>query len=166
MRIAAIVAMTENRVIGKNNQLPWHLPADLQHFKQITMGKPIIMGRKTFQSIGRALPGRLNIVLTKDDLFYAKDSIVVDSFAKAVAAAYNSDTVFIIGGATLFDQFLIEVDYLYLTVIHAEIPGDTFFPELNPDDWEEVSCERHAADEKNRYPFSFIEKKRVKNVSP
>ncbi|EKD72330.1 MAG: Dihydrofolate reductase [uncultured bacterium] len=156
MRISAIVAMSENRVIGKDNQLLWHLPADLQHFKQVTMGKPILMGRKTYQSIGRPLPGRCNIVMTHDSAFVAEGCVIVDSMDAALAVVKESDEIFIIGGAIVYRQLLSFVQRIYMTVVHHEFAGDAFFPELNLAEWQETARERHAADEKHQYAFSFI----------
>lgn len=161
MRITAIVAMSENRVIGKDNQLPWHLPADLHHFKRLTMGKPILMGRKTHQSIGKALPGRCNVVITRDIDFKASGCVVTNSIATALAAASYSEEVFVIGGATLYQQMLPKLKRIYLTLVHKQFEGDAFFPELNPTDWQEVRRVDHAPDESNQYPYSFITMDRV-----
>ena len=155
MQISAIVAMSENRVIGKDNKLPWHLPADLQHFKNITMGKSILLGRKTYESIGRSLPGRRNIIITHDQRFQATDCIIVHSIEAALAAA-SSDEVFVIGGALLFQQMLPYVKRLYITLIHHTFAGDTFFPEWNPDEWQEVERIDHQPDTKNNYAYSFM----------
>jgi dihydrofolate reductase len=156
MLLSAIVAMSENKVIGKNNSLPWHLPADLQHFKTITMGKPILMGRKTFESIGRPLPGRKNVVITRDTTFKAEGCVVVHSVDDALKECVNDAEVVVIGGAELFSQMLPNVKRLYLTVIHHEFDGDVFFPELNLQEWKEVKRIDNKADEKNRYDYSFI----------
>lgn len=156
MRLSAIVAMSENRVIGKDNQLPWHLPADLQHFKRVTLGKPIIMGRKTFQSIGRALPERRNIVLSTDPAFQAVGCIMVNSITDVFAAIADAEEAFVIGGATLFEQLLPEIQHLYLTIVHAELSGDVFFPQLNREEWQEVSRVDHPADLHNLHAYSFI----------
>lgn len=156
MHIAAIVAISENAVMGKNNQLPWHLPADLQHFKKITMGKPILMGRKTFDSIGRVLPGRCNVIVTRDEAFQAPGCVVATSIDTALASVSYCDEIFVIGGAALFQQMLPMVDRLYLTIIHHEFDGDTFFPEINLAEWQETEREDHLPDEVNRYSYSFI----------
>lgn len=156
MQISAIVAMSDNRVMGKDNQLPWHLPADLKHFKQVTMGKPIIMGRKTFESIGKALPGRKNIIITRNRDYTAKDCLVFMSLESALAALSNEEEIFIIGGAELFKATLPRIQRLYLTIIHENIDGDVFFPELNMKEWKEVQRQDFQADEANRFNYSFI----------
>src|SRR5262245_46555747 len=131
-RISAIVAMSENRVIGANNQLPWHLPADLAHFKAITTGHAIVMGRKTFESIGRPLPNRLNIILTRDPHYSANGCRVASSFPEALAiAGADVPEIFIIGGAEIYQQLLPHIDRLYITLIQHAFNGDTYFPELN-----------------------------------
>lgn len=156
MRISAIVAMSENQVIGKDNSLPWHLPADLHHFKQVTLGKPIIMGRKTYESIGRPLPQRQNIVITRDIHFSATGCWVVNSIEAALEAASEQEEVFIIGGAHLYTQALPLITCLYLTIIHKKIEGDTFFPPINKSEWKEISKKNYQADDKNMYSYSFI----------
>jgi len=156
MQINAIVAMSENHVIGNKNQLPWHLPADLQHFKTITFGKPILMGRKTFQSIGRPLPGRKNIILTTDKNFTAEGCDVAHSIAEALKIVEDQTEIFIIGGANLYATMLPQVQKLYLTIINQQFSGDAFFPELNMSEWREISREDHLPDEKNQYAFSFL----------
>jgi dihydrofolate reductase len=162
MHICAIVAMSDNRVIGQNNQLPWHLPADLKHFKTVTMGKPILMGRKTHQSIGRALPGRCNIVITHDTQFQAPGCVVAHSIATALDAVNYSDEVFVIGGALLYQQLLPRVERLYLTMVHHEFDGDAYFPEINFSEWNEKERTDYPADEENLYPFSFLLLERIK----
>ena len=156
MRISAIAAMSENRVIGINNQMPWHMPADLQHFKQVTFSKPVLMGRKTFESIGRPLPGRYNVVITRDAKFHAEGCLVTTSIDTALAAVAESDEIFIIGGALLYQQLLPRVQRLYLTIIHHAFLGDAYFPEINRDEWYEVEKHDFEADVKNPYPYSFV----------
>jgi len=156
MRIALIVAMAENRVIGRNNQLPWHIPADLRHFKTLTMGKPIIMGRKTHESIGRPLPGRDNIVITTDRLYQAEGCQVVHSIGQALQAAGGCEEAMIIGGANLYRQTLEDAGRLYLTLIKAEPQGDAWFPEIDPQQWREIEREAHKADESNQYDYDFV----------
>lgn len=156
MRIAAIAAMSENRVIGRHNKLPWHLPADLKHFKTITMDKPILMGRKTYDSIGRALPGRCNIVITRDPSFQAPGCVVANSIECALEAASYSEEIIIIGGALLYEHMLPRTQRIYMTIIHHEFEGDTFFPALNMMEWQEREREVHQADEENPYAYSFI----------
>lgn len=156
--LSAIVAMSENRVIGKDNKLPWHLPADLKHFKEITTGHFIIMGRKTFESIGKSLPNRTNIVLSRDAGFNAVGCQTLGSIDEAITQAKNAqqDEIFIIGGAEIYRQLLPKVRRLYLTIVHNHFEGDAWFPELNPTEWREVSRERHEADEKNACAYSFV----------
>lgn len=156
MIISAILAMDENRVIGKDNQLPWHLPADLQHFKQITWGKPIIMGRKTFQSIGKALPGRKNIVITRDLDFRAENCTVVHSLEDVFNDCKDASEVMIIGGAELIKQTLPQIQKLYLTLIHHQFEGNIYFPELNEKEWKEIDRVDHQPDEKNKYAYTFL----------
>lgn len=156
--ISAIVAMSENHVIGVDNQLPWHLPSDLQHFKSLTTGHPILMGRKTYESIGRPLPNRTNIVITRDASFSAPGCVVVTSIGEAIAhaKAKNSPEIFIIGGAEVYKQLLPVIQRIYLTVVHDEFEGDAFFPDLDSRVWKQVKREAHEADDKNEFPFSFI----------
>lgn len=161
MRIAAIVAMSENYVIGHNNQLPWHLPADLRHFKNVTTGKPILMGRKTYESIGRPLPNRYNIVVTRDANFEAPGCLVVNSIETGLAAVAEQDEVYVIGGALLYQQMLPRIQRLYVTIIHHEFMGDTYFPAISPNDWREVERIDHKADEQNLYPYSFVVMDRI-----
>ena len=145
VRIAMIVAMAENRVIGRNNQLPWYLPNDLKYFKAVTMGKPIIMGRKTYESIGKPLPGRTNIVVTTQPSWTADGVRVAHSIdealtlAQSVAIVEGADEVMIIGGAQLYTEMLDRVERLYLTLIHAEVEGDAHFPELDLSLWNPLS---------------------------
>ncbi len=141
MRIALIAAMAENRVIGRENALPWRLSGDLQHFKSLTMGKPVIMGRNTYESIGKPLPGRLNIVITGDTAYAAPGCRVAHSVEQALAAARDHDEVMIIGGARLYEQMLQRADRLYLTLVRAEVEGDTLFPRLEHGAWREVERE-------------------------
>jgi len=156
LELSIVVAMAENRVIGKNNQLPWHLPADLRHFKTLTMGKPILMGRKTHESIGRALPGRQNIVVTRQRGYQAEGCTVAQSVDAALAACANADEVMLIGGAQLYRELLPRSTRIYLTLVHAIIPGDTLFPEIDPAVWYETARADHPADEKNAHAFSFV----------
>ncbi|MBD3618250.1 MAG: type 3 dihydrofolate reductase [Chromatiales bacterium] len=156
MKIILIAAMARDRVIGKDNQMPWHLPADLQHFKRLTLGKPVIMGRSTHESIGRPLPGRLNIVVTRDRGLQIEGCTVVHDLDAALDAAGDADEVMVIGGQKLFDQFLPRADRLELTIIDARCDGDTYFPEYSMQEWEEVTREEHEADEKNGHPYTFV----------
>ena len=156
MRIALIVAMAENRVIGRNNQLPWRIPADLRHFKALTMGKPIIMGRKTYESIGRPLPGRDNIVITADSRYQAEGCQVVHSIDQALEAAGSCAEAMIIGGANLYRQTLENAERLYLTLVKAEPEGDVWFPAIELQQWREIERETHQADERNEYDYDFV----------
>ncbi|HDP90015.1 MAG TPA: type 3 dihydrofolate reductase [Thioalkalivibrio sp.] len=156
MKITLIGAMARDRVIGKDNQLIWHLPADLQHFKRLTMGKPMIMGRSTYESIGRPLPGRLNIVVTRDQNLQIEGCTVVHGLDAALEAAGEAEEVMVIGGQKLFDQYLPRADRLELTIIDARFDGDTYFPEYSMQEWEEVARAEHEADEKNPYPYTFL----------
>lgn len=157
MKISMIAAMTEDRVIGIKNTLPWKLPNDMKWFRQNTMGKPIIMGRKTFESFGaKALPGRTNIIITRDESYQASDSIVVHSIEEALKVAGNVDEIMIIGGASFYEQMLPKANRLYLTFVHAELDGDAWFPEINNSDWNKVEKIDHKKDDKNRYAHSFV----------
>lgn len=157
-RLAAIAAMDENRVIGANNQLPWHLPADLQHFKALTTGHPILMGRKTYESIGRPLPNRLNIIMTRDTNYQAAGCEVVHSITAAlvVAKEQQAKEIFIIGGAEIYQQLMPHTQRIYLTIVHHAFTGDTFFPAIDMSIWQEIQRERHEADTNNLYAYTFI----------
>ncbi|MEH6502308.1 MAG: dihydrofolate reductase [Cycloclasticus sp.] len=152
-----IVAMADNRAIGKDNELLWHLPDDFKHFKAITMAKPILMGRKTYQSIGRPLPGRKNIVVTRDLTFTADGVLVVNSIDAALDAVKEDAEVMVIGGASFYQQMLPLADRLYVTHVHHHFDADTFFPEIDADQWRVVEQTEHAADERHAYSFSFVE---------
>jgi dihydrofolate reductase len=154
--ISLVVAMAQDRVIGKNNGMPWHLPADLKHFKKITLGKPIIMGRKTFESIGRALPNRRNIVVSRNPDYAAPGCEMAQSLDEALALFSDQDEIFVIGGAQLFQDALPLASRLYLTFIDLTVEGDTFFPAWNPDEWTEVSRESFPADADNAYDLEFV----------
>jgi dihydrofolate reductase len=156
MRISFVVAVAENGAIGKNNSLLWRLPDDLKYFKTITMGKPIVMGRKTYDSIGRPLPGRLNIVVTRRRGFETTGCVVVTSIDDAIRAAGEAEELCVIGGAEIYREFLPHVDTIYLTRVHASFDGDVFFPSLSESQWHETHREDHAADDRHAYAFSFI----------
>lgn len=159
--ISLIWAMDENRVIGKDNQLPWHLPEDLKFFKRMTMGHPIAMGRKTHESIGRILPGRENIIITRNRDYRCDGCTVMYSVEELNEVARQSnEEIFIIGGAEIFQKVLPLADRLYLTMIHHSFSGDTFFPEIDLNDWELVSCEQGVQDDKNPYQYEFLIYKR------
>jgi dihydrofolate reductase len=154
--ITFVVAMAQNRVIGRDNQLPWHLPADLAHFKRLTVGKPIVMGRKVYDSIDRPLPERHNIVLTRDPNLSIPGCTVVNSRDQALAAAGPVEEVAVIGGAQIYELFLPVVDVIHLTIVEAEIAGDTYFPELPEQAWKAKEEAIRPPDEKNPYPLRFI----------
>lgn len=155
-RLSLIVAMDENRLIGSNNGLPWHLPADLRFFKRTTMGKPIIMGRKTFQSIGRALPGRRNIVVSRDSGFAADGCETAASLDAALALVREQPEAMLIGGASLYQQAIGRADCLYLTRIHHAFSGDTWFPEFDEAGWRIENRQDFEADRDNPWAYSFI----------
>jgi dihydrofolate reductase len=157
MRISIIVAMSSNRVIGRDGQIPWHLPDDLKRFKQLTTGHPIIMGRKTYQSIGRPLPNRTNIVLTRDDAFDAEGCVVVHDLDAALAHAreVEDDIAFIIGGGHIYEAALPLADVLDITHIDAHVEGDTFFPLYDESVWRCVMDEAHDPDDRHAHPFRF-----------
>jgi dihydrofolate reductase len=156
MRIAIVVAATDAGVIGKDNALPWRLPDDLKRFKQITLGKPVVMGRRTYESIGKALPGRLNIVVTRRIGFEAPGCTVVSSIAAALLAANDASEICVIGGGEIYNEILPRVDTIYLTRVHAELDGDVFLPALATDQWRETQREEHPADDRHPYSFSFL----------
>ena len=153
---ALVVAMARNRVIGRDNRLPWRLPADLAYFKQVTMGHPVVMGRRTHESIGRALPGRQNIVVTRNRTFSAPGCMVVGSLDEAWKAAGDADEASVIGGTSLFAEALPLADRIHLTEVEAEVPGDTFFPPFDRSLWTEREISRHEADERHAYPFRIV----------
>jgi len=156
MRIALVAAVATNGVIGRGGALPWHLPDDLQHFKAITIGKPILMGRRTFASIGRALPGRRNLVLTHAERAPVNGVEVVRSLDHAVELCKGAAELCVIGGAEIYRLALPRADRLYLTRVHADAEGDVFFPELDLSAWREVERGEHAPDARHEYAMSFI----------
>lgn len=158
--ITLVVAHSRNRVIGRNGGMPWHLPADLARFKSLTMGKPIVMGRRTFESIGKPLPGRQNIVVTRDREFAAAGAEVAQSLDDALALAGAVEEVMVIGGGQLYREMLPLADRILLTEIDATLDGDTYFPELG-DQWREVARESRRADDRNPYNLSFVTLERV-----
>jgi dihydrofolate reductase len=152
-----VVAVAENDVIGRRYQLPWHLPADLRHFKSLTLGKPVLMGRKTYESIGKALPGRTNIVLSRSEDFAPGDCVVVKTLDDARIAAGAQTALMVIGGAEIYRQCLPFATRIHLTLVHAQIEdGDTFFAGWRGAEWNETSREYHESDDKNACPYSFI----------
>ena len=156
MKISLIAALAENNVIGANNQLLWQMPADLLHFKQLTMGKSIIMGRKTFESIGRALPGRKNIIITRNVDYVHPGVTCVASLEQALEQV-ESDEAMIIGGEMIYRLSLPIANCMYLTKVACQCDGDAFFPEWDPNKWQVVSTEKHTADENNPFDYEFME---------
>jgi dihydrofolate reductase len=154
--ISLVVAASTNNVIGVAGNLPWHLSDDLKRFKALTLGKPIVMGRKTFESIGRALPGRQNIVITTQTEFVADGCDVVSSPEAAIAVAADAAEVMIIGGGEIYRLFLPMADRIYLTRVRVELEGDTVFPALDESDWLETAREEHSADDSNDYDFAIL----------
>ena len=169
--IALVVAMGENRAIGRGGDLPWHLRSDMRYFREITMGKPVIMGRRTFRSLPRVLDGRLNIVLTRDRGFVAPDAVMAHSLEEGLAAALASakrtgaEEIMIIGGEDVFREVLPQAGRIYLTEVHASPDADTWFPALDMSAWREVSRVAHAAGPKDDHPYSFIVLERKKEIS-
>lgn len=165
MKIALVVAVARNGVIGRDNALPWHLPEDLKFFKRVTMNKPVVMGRKTYDSIGKPLVHRTNVVITRNADYRPPGVLVVDSIETALArcesllrmqSAPDDAEVSVIGGAQIFEGVLPIADRLYFTEVHADIEGDIYFPEFDRSEWVEVSREDRAACDKNPYPYSFV----------
>ncbi len=154
--ISIIAAIGNDWVVGINNKLPWDLPADMEHFRQKTLGKPVIMGQKTFESIGKPLPGRTNIVLTLDENFHPQGCTIAHSIEEALEAAKDFEEVMICGGVSIYKQFLPLADRMYLTRIENDFEGDAFFPEFDWEDWKEVERIEHPADEDSPYKYSFI----------
>ena len=163
MEVCIVVAMEENRAIGKDNDLLWHLPADLRHFKEKTMGHPMIMGRRTFESIGKALPGRTSIVVTSDSSWSAAGVLTVSSIEQALRAAESDarvrgvEKVMIIGGAQIYEQMIEKAQRLFVTEVHTSMEADAFFPEIDLDQWQEVSRQDFNADALNSLAYSFVE---------
>lgn len=162
MKLALIAALAQNRVVGIDNKLPWHLPEDLKYFKRVTTGKAVVMGRKTYESIGRPLPNRTNIVITRNQDFTAPGIEVVTSLEAALELAENIslingvDEVMVIGGAQIYEATLPRADRLYLTHVHADVEGDAYFPNVNMNEWKELGREDYAASETNPYDYSFV----------
>ncbi|QFI40086.1 type 3 dihydrofolate reductase [Moritella marina ATCC 15381] len=162
MIVSMIAALANNRVIGLDNKMPWHLPAELQLFKRATLGKPIVMGRNTFESIGRPLPGRLNIVLSRQRDYVAEGVTVVATLEDAIVAAGDVEELMIIGGATIYSQCLAAADRLYLTHIELTTAGDTWFPDYEQYNWQEIEQEYFVADDNNPHDYRFSLLERVK----
>ena len=164
MHISMIAAMAHDRVIGLDNQMPWHLPADLAHFKRVTLGKPVLMGRKTFESIGRPLPGRRNLVISRNPGYQAEGIEVVGSVEAALALLASSavEELMVIGGGHLYAEMLPSADCLYLTQIDLAVEGDTFFPDYHRYPWQQLEQSSHPADDKNpnAYRFETLQRQR------
>jgi dihydrofolate reductase len=163
MRLSLVVAVARNGVIGRDNRLPWRLPDDLAYFKRVTMGHPVVMGRRTWQSIGKPLPGRTNIVVTHDPGFRAPGCVVAHSLDEAWQAAGDADEACVIGGTSLFAETLPLADVIHLTEVEADVEGDTYFPGFDRGEWTETEVERHAADARHAYPFRIV---RLERRSP
>lgn len=162
--INVIVAKASNNVIGAKNDLIWHLPNDLKHFKNLTSGHPIIMGRKTFESLGRPLPNRTNIVVTRDKDWHAENIEKEFSLEKAIESAKKiNEDIYIIGGGNIYKQAMEFADVLYITEVHHEFEGDTYFPEIDEEIWEEVARENFMKDEKHPYAYSYVTYKRIQD---
>ncbi len=165
MKISLIVAMASNRTIGLKNQMPWHLSADLRKFKKITMGHPIIMGRKTFESIGKALPGRRNIIISRNAEYQQDGCEVFNDIDSAFHACSDQDEVFVIGGSTLYNATLPVCNRLYITLIEQHFAGDTWFPEFSWDHWQEINREDITNDSSVNFTYSFITLQRLSDYS-
>lgn len=153
--ISIIVAMAQNRAIGKNNQLLWHLPADLKHFKQLTIGHTIIMGRKTFDSIAKPLPNRRNIIITRQKSLEIPGAEIANSLEQALELCKKDEEIFIIGGAQIYEQALPLTSKIYLTTVKQDFEADAFFPYISPNNWNELDCETYQPDEKNAFGYTF-----------
>ena len=158
MQIILIAAFTDNRVLGKDNRLIWHLPEDLKNFKRLTSGHPVIMGRKTFESLGKPLPNRTNIVITRNADFQSDGCVVVNSLKNALQKAeeIGAEKTFVIGGGEIYAQALPIADLMYLTHVHTTLEGDTFFPEFSTEDWVETERKSFEKDEKHAYDFDVV----------
>ena len=170
MNLSLIVAVSRNGVIGANNALPWHLPEDLKYFKSVTMGKPFVMGRKTYDSIGRPLPGRTNIVITRNSNWSAEGVVAAQTLAQALAlgakacAADGADEIVVIGGAQIYSATLPLAQRLYLTEVDADVEGDAFFPAINPDEWKQVTERLPELTGIHSYRFLVLERQRLTNT--
>jgi dihydrofolate reductase len=156
MTISFVVAYDRNRVIGKDNKLPWRLPDDMNRVRELTIGKPLIMGRRTWESIGRPLPKRTSIVLTRDKEFRCDGCLIARSPEEALQLAGEAPEIIVFGGAAIFEIFLPRADRIFLTEVDADVGGDTFFPPLDPKEWEVTEAVEHPADERHPYDFSFL----------
>lgn len=165
MMISLVAALGRNRVIGAGNALPWNMPADMAHFRALTRDKPVVMGRKTYESIGHPLPHRTNIIITRDSTYRAAGCIVVHDADAAVAASGDVPEIMVIGGGEIYALFLPRAHRMYLTLIDADFDGDARFPEFTADEWQETARAAHPADAANPYPYAFITLERKKAVS-
>ena len=165
MKISLIVAMATNRIIGINKQMPWHLSADLKKFKQITLGNPILMGRKTHESIGKALPGRRNLVISRNRHYQSTGCEVFNDIQQAISRCKNEQELFVIGGASFYESMLPHAHFIYLTEIHQTFTGDTFFPEINLNQWQEIAREDINDDIQVNFSYSFVKLQRLINES-
>lgn len=158
MIISAIVAVAKGGVIGKDNDIPWYLPADLKYFKRTTLDHHIIMGRKCYQSIGKPLPKRTNIILTRNPFYIVSNCLVAHSLEEALSLAKENGEkeAFIIGGGEIYKKAIPYLDKIYITDVDLDVEGDIFFPEINWENWEQIACEKHKPDEKNAYAYSFM----------
>lgn len=160
--ISIIVAVAANGVIGSGNRMPWHIPEDLKRFKAITTGHPVVMGRKTFESLGRPLPNRTNVVITRNRDYRAEGATVVGSLYEALALFGQDEEIFIIGGGEIYKQAMEIAEKLYITRIRHEFDGDTYFPDIDGDKWSATYCETHQRGEKFPHPFEFVDYRRNK----
>lgn len=163
--VTIIAAIAKNNALGKNNDLIWHLPADLKRFKQVTTGHHILMGRNTFESIGKPLPNRTTIIITRNNNYFQNGCLIANSIEQAIELAKNDDKIFIIGGAQIYKEALKNklVDKLDITLVHEEFEADVFFPEIDSNQWQETFRKDYKADEKNKYDYSFISYERKNN---
>lgn len=154
--ISIIVALSENNVVGVRNQLPWKLSADLKRVKELTMGHHIIMGRKTYESIGRPLPGRTNVIITRNRNYQVEGCVIVSSLEEAIEISKADSEVFIFGGGEIFKEAIALASKIYMTKVHTDIDGDTYFPLLKPFDWRTIQMKEYKADEKNQFDYTFM----------
>ena len=161
MKVSLVAAVASNNVIGRDNKLPWHIPADLKNFRRITLGKPILMGRKTFESLASPLPGRQNIVVSRNYAYNPKGCSVYHSVDQVLQAFNNCEEMMVIGGATFYKQLLPIADRLYLTLVHRNFEGDTFFPPYNQNQWREIEREDFYQANDQDIPYSFVQYERI-----
>lgn len=162
-QLCLIVAMAQNRVIGINNTLPWHISADLKHFKALTMGNAMLMGRKTFESIGKPLPGRTSVIVSRDQSYHIAGCKTAHSVEDALALCQEQEKIFVIGGAEIYQLALPYVSYMYITEIQKEVIGDAYFPELNPTEWREIKRQKQVQTTPEPLSYHFVEYQRIKN---